>query len=69
MTSKVFLTVDEACNYLGLKSRGALYQRIRRGQVPAHRFGRSLRFVAAELSDALGVDTHPAAPGSQPHHI
>ncbi len=66
MTSKVFLTVDEACDYLGLKSRGALYQRIRRGQVPAHRFGRSLRFVPTELSNALGVEGHPAA--SSPLH-
>ena len=67
MTSKVFLTVEEACDYLGLKSRGALYQRIRRGQVPAHRFGRSLRFVATELSKALGVEEHPVTSSSPLH--
>jgi excisionase family DNA binding protein len=48
-----WLTVDEAVTYLALPSRMALYQAVRRGQVPAHRFGRRLRFRRAELDGAL----------------
>ena len=49
----VWLTVDEAVAYLALPSRMALYQAVRRGQVSAHRFGRRLRFLRAELDAAL----------------
>jgi len=49
----VWLTADETVRYLGLRSRMALYQAVRRGQVPAHRFGRRLRFRRSELDEAL----------------
>lgn len=49
----VWLTVEDAVRYLGLRSRMALYQAVRRGQVPAHRFGRRLRFRRSELDEAL----------------
>jgi len=49
----VWLTVEDAMRYLGLRSRMALYQAVRRGQVPAHRFGRRLRFRRSELDEAL----------------
>ena len=50
---RVWLTVDETVAYLALPSRMALYQAVRRGQVPAHRFGRRLRFRRSELDAAL----------------
>ncbi|HTP24061.1 MAG TPA: helix-turn-helix domain-containing protein [Anaeromyxobacteraceae bacterium] len=49
----VWLNVEDAVSYLGLRSRMALYQAVRRGQVPAHRFGRRLRFRRSELDEAL----------------
>ena len=49
----VWLTVEDAVRYLGLRSRMALYQAVRRGQVPSHRFGRRLRFRRSELDEAL----------------
>ena len=48
-----WLNADQATEYLGLPSRKALYQRVRRGQIPAHRLGRNLRFSQAELDDAI----------------
>ncbi len=56
MTSKIFLTVDDACSYLRLKSRGALYQRIRRGPIPAPGCIGSPRVVATELSKPDAVE-------------
>jgi excisionase family DNA binding protein len=47
-----WLTADEATSYLGFPSRKALYAAVERGQVPAHKLGRRLRFRRAEL-DAL----------------
>lgn len=47
-----WLGADDAAAYLGMPSRKALYQAVRRGQVPAHRLGRRLRFSRPEL-DAL----------------
>ena len=47
------MTADEAAAHLGLPSRKALYQAVRRGQVPVHRFGKRLRFSRTELDDAL----------------
>ncbi len=52
-TEATWLTVDEAVLYLGLRSRMALYQAVRRGQVRAHHFGRRLRFRRSELDEAL----------------
>ena len=44
-----WMTADQATHYLGMPSRKALYQAVRRGQIPGHRIGRRLRFKAAEL--------------------
>ncbi|WP_242333389.1 helix-turn-helix domain-containing protein [Anaeromyxobacter sp. SG66] len=47
------MTAGEAVTYLRLPSIRALYQAVRRGQVPVHRLGsRRMRFYRAEL-DAL----------------
>ena len=54
-TEAIWLTVDEAVLYLGLRSRMALYQAVRRGQVQAHHFGRRLRFRRSELDEALAL--------------
>lgn len=48
-----WLSADEAYRYLSLPSRKALYQAIRRGQVPVHRLGRRMRFNTAELDKLL----------------
>ena len=49
-----WLTTDEAVAYLGLPSRKALYQAVRRGQVPARRLGvRRMRFSRDELDRLL----------------
>jgi excisionase family DNA binding protein len=57
-----WLTADEATRYLGFPSRKALYQAVRRGQVPAHRLGRRLRFSAAEIDRLIyRTRTHLAA--------
>lgn len=48
-----WMTADQAAAHLGLPSRKALYQAVRRGQVPVHRFGKRLRFNRAELDRAL----------------
>jgi excisionase family DNA binding protein len=47
------MTADEAARYLGLPSRKALYQAVRRGQVPATRFGRRLRFRSDDIDRAI----------------
>ena len=49
-----WLTADEATAYLGFPSRKALYAAVERGQVPAHKLGRRLRFSRAELDAQLG---------------
>jgi len=49
-----WLAADQAVRYLGLPSRKALYQAVRRGQVPVHRLGtRRMRFRRAELDQLL----------------
>ena len=48
-----WMTAEQAATHLGLPSRKALYQAVRRGQVPVHRFGKRLRFNRAELDRAL----------------
>ncbi len=48
-----WLTADEATAYLKFPSRDALYQAVCRGQVPAHRLGRRLRFRRPELDARL----------------
>jgi excisionase family DNA binding protein len=51
--SEPWMTAEQAAEYLGLPSRKALYQAVRRGQIPVHRFGKRLRFSRAELDRAL----------------
>lgn len=52
--SRVWLTADDVAEYLGLPSRQAVYQAVRRGEVPAHRLGRRrLRFRRDELDRTL----------------
>lgn len=48
-----WLTPEQAAEYLGLPTVKALYQRVRRGDVPAHRLGRSLRFRQTDLDRAM----------------
>lgn len=48
-----WLNADQAAAYLGLPTRNALYERVRRGSVRAHRWGRSLRFRPEDLDDAV----------------
>lgn len=48
-----WLTADEATVYLRFPTRDALYQAVHRGQVPAHRIGRRLRFRRSELDAHL----------------
>jgi excisionase family DNA binding protein len=58
-SSSPWLSAPEATRYLRLPSVRALYQAVRRGWVPAHRFGpRQLRFHRLELDRVLGA---PAA--------
>jgi excisionase family DNA binding protein len=48
-----WLTADEATAYLGFPTRKALYAAVERGQVPAHKLGRRLRFSRSELDAIL----------------
>jgi excisionase family DNA binding protein len=49
-----WFTADEATAYLGFPTRKALYAAVERGQVPAHKLGRRLRFSRTELDALLG---------------
>ena len=52
--SGTWLTPDQVVRYLALPSRKALYEAVRRGQLPAHRLGaRRMRFNRAELDRLL----------------
>ena len=48
-----WLTVEQAAEYLGFPSRAALYMAIRRGQVPAYKMGKRVRFKRSELDQAF----------------
>ena len=49
-----WMSTDEAVSYLALPSRKALYQAVRRGQVPVYRRGpRRMRFSRVELDEIL----------------
>jgi excisionase family DNA binding protein len=50
-----WLTSAEATGYLGFPTRKALYCAVERGQVPAHKLGRRLRFRSEELDALLGA--------------
>jgi excisionase family DNA binding protein len=49
-----WLTATEATGYLGFPTRKALYCAVERGQVPAYKLGRRLRFRSEELDALLG---------------
>jgi excisionase family DNA binding protein len=60
------MTADEAASYLRLPSRKALYQAVRRGQVPAHRLGlRLLRFRREDLDRVLLMGQLPVGAGGK----
>lgn len=52
-----WLTAKQAASYLRLSSEKAVYERVRRGQIPAFRFGRYYRFRVSDL-DALVRPVH-----------
>jgi excisionase family DNA binding protein len=54
VVSSPWMDADAAVLYLGFPTRKALYQAVRRGQVPVHRLGqRRMRFHRAELDKLL----------------
>ncbi len=53
-TTSPWMTALQAAQYLGLPSIRALYQAVRRGQVPARRLGRRLRFFRRDLDASFG---------------
>ncbi|MBN2527769.1 MAG: helix-turn-helix domain-containing protein [Deltaproteobacteria bacterium] len=48
-----WLNADQAFEYLAMPSRKALYEAVRRGDIPAYRIGRRLRFHRLELDEFL----------------
>ena len=48
-----WMNAEQAAEYLGFSSTKAIYQSVRRGQIPAHRLGNRLRFSAKELDELL----------------
>jgi len=53
--SSPWMTADEVAEYLRLPSRAAVYKRVERGQLPAHRWGRRWRFRRSELDALVGA--------------
>lgn len=54
-SSGPWLNPPQAVRYLRLPSLKALYQAVRRGRIPVHRFGKRLRFNRTELDQTLGI--------------
>lgn len=53
-TEPTWLNTEQAVAYLSLPSRKALYQAVRRGQIPVHRLGpRRMRFRRVELDSII----------------
>ena len=52
LNDHTWLTSDDAAELLRI-SRRALYHRVERGQLPAHRLGRCYRFNRHEIEAAL----------------
>jgi excisionase family DNA binding protein len=52
------MTVEQAAELLGL-GRSSAYEAVRRGELPALRFGRALRVPTARLRVLLGIDPEP----------
>jgi excisionase family DNA binding protein len=53
MNTQRWMTAVEAALHLGMPSTKALYQAVRRGQIPGHRIGRRLRFSKAEIDQLI----------------
>jgi excisionase family DNA binding protein len=57
MTDKLdpnpWLDAEGAARYLALPSKKAVYEAVRRGELPAYRLGRRLRFRREELDAVL----------------
>jgi excisionase family DNA binding protein len=51
--SSPWLAPPQAVKYLEMPSLKALYQAVRRGQIPVHRLGRRMRFHRTELDQLL----------------
>jgi excisionase family DNA binding protein len=54
------VSVEQAGAWCGL-GRSAAYEAVRRGELPALRFGRTLRVPTARLRVLLGLDGEPEA--------
>lgn len=52
---QVWLRPEQVVRYLKLPSLKALYQAVRRGQLPAHHFGRRLLFSRSEVDRQLSA--------------
>lgn len=48
-----WLSAEQAAEYLALSSKQALYQAVRRGEIPCYRLGKRLRFKRSELDRLL----------------
>jgi excisionase family DNA binding protein len=57
MSERLVLTVEETAELLGL-SRGAAYEGVRCGDIPAVRVGRRWLVPRARLLELLGADTN-----------
>ena len=54
MSEKIdWLNAEQTAEYLSLPSKGAVYQAVRRGDIPAYRFGKRLRFKRKDLDGML----------------
>lgn len=48
-----WLNAEQTAVYLALPSAKAVYQAVRRGEIPVYRFGKRLRFKSDDLDDLL----------------
>ena len=48
-----WINATEAAAYLGLRSRKAVYQAVRRGQIPVHRLGKRMLFRKEEIDAVI----------------
>ena len=55
LNDQIWLTSDDAAELLRI-SRRALYHRVERGQLPAHRLGRCYRFHLREIEASLQLN-------------
>ena len=55
MTTKKYITIPELARLLGV-SRIAIYTRVKKGQIPASRIGRTYIITDRTIKDILGRD-------------